>query len=144
MRKILLFFFLFYRFISFAQLQEDFTDGNFSQNPVWQGNVGAFIVNPAQQLQSNGPAVTGTQLQLTTASLSAVDVSWEFWAQLNFATSASNYADIYLLSDSTNLGGKNSGYFVRLGGTADEVSLFRKDAGKTPVIIINGTDKTLA
>ncbi|PSR56155.1 hypothetical protein AHMF7605_22935 [Adhaeribacter arboris] len=144
MRKILLFFFLFYRFISFAQLQEDFTDGNFSQNPVWQGNVEAFIVNPAQQLQSNGPAVTGTQLQLTTASPSAVDVSWEFWAQLNFATSSSNYADVYLLSDSTNLAGKNSGYFVRLGGTADEVSLFRKDAGKTPVNIINGTDKTLA
>ncbi len=114
------------------------------QSPAWQGNVNAFIVNPAGQLQSNGPAVTGTQLQLTTASRSAVDVSWEFWAQLNFATSASNYADIYLLSDSTNLAGKNSGYFVRLGGTADEVSLFRKDAGKTPVIIINGLDKTIA
>ncbi|MDQ4139857.1 MAG: hypothetical protein M3142_04975, partial [Bacteroidota bacterium] len=144
MRKILLIFFFFYRFLSFGQLQEDFADGNFSQNPVWQGNTESFIVNPAHQLQSNGPAVTGTQLQLTTASQSAIDVSWEFWTQLNFATSSSNYADVYLISDSTNLAGKNSGYFVRLGGTADEVSLFRKDSGKTPVIIINGVDKTLS
>ncbi|QNF31691.1 lamin tail domain-containing protein [Adhaeribacter swui] len=144
MRKILLFFFILLPFLSFSQLQDNFSDGNFSQDPTWQGHVNAFIVNAAGQLQSNGPAVTGTQLQLATASTSATDVSWEFWAQLNFATSASNYADVYLLSDSVNLSGKNSGYFVRLGGTADEVSLFRKDVGKSPIIIINGTDKTLA
>lgn len=144
MRKILLFCFCFHALVSFGQLQDDFSDGNFTQDPVWQGNVNAFIVNAAGQLQSNGPAVTGTKLQLTTASRAAVDVSWEFWAQLNFATSASNYADVFLLSDSVNLTGKNSGYFVRLGNTADEVSLFRKDAGKTPVMIINGPDKTLA
>lgn len=144
MRKFLFFVFFFYRFFSFGQLQDDFSDGNFFQNPGWQGNVNSFIVNTTKQLQSNGPAVTGTQVQLTTASRAAVDVSWEFWAQLNFATSASNYADVFLISDSTNLAGKNSGYFVRLGGTADEVSLFRKDAGKTPVIIINGRDKTIA
>lgn len=144
MRKILLLVFFSYTFFSFGQLQENFSDGNFSGNPVWQGNASSFIVNPGGQLQSNGPAVTGTQLQISTASQAAVDVSWEFWAQLNFATSASNYADIFLISDSTNLGGKNSGYFVRLGGTADDVSLFRKDAGKTPVVIINGPDKTLS
>ncbi|MDQ3291792.1 MAG: hypothetical protein M3Q05_10935, partial [Bacteroidota bacterium] len=144
MRKILLFFFFFYRFLSFGQLQEDFTDGNFSQNPVWQGNTESFLVNAAHQLQSNGPTITNTQLQLTTASQAAVDVSWEFWAQLNLATSSGNYADVFLLSDSTNLAGKNSGYFVRIGGTDDEVSLFRKDAGKTPVNIINGVDKTIA
>ena len=144
MRKILLFCFCFHSFLSFGQLQDDFADGDFSQNPTWQGDTKAFIVNPVGQLQSNGPAVTNTELQLTTTSRSAVDVSWEFWAQLNFATSASNYADVFLISDSTNLAGKNSGYFVRLGNTADEVSLFRKDAGKTPVMIINGPDKTLA
>ena len=144
MRKFLRFFFLLHPFLSFGQLQDNFADGDFLQNPTWQGDVSSFLVNSAGQLQSNGPAVTGTEVQLATASSSAVDVSWEFWAQLNFATSASNYADVYLLSDSTNLSGKNKGYFVRLGGTADEVSLFRKDSGKTPVIIVNGADKTLA
>ncbi|RDC64638.1 lamin tail domain-containing protein [Adhaeribacter pallidiroseus] len=144
MRKILLFFLFLQPFLSFSQLQDDFTDGDFLHNPTWLGDVNSFLVNPAKQLQSNGPAVTGTKLQLATPSRSAVDVSWEFWAQLNFATSGSNYADVFLLSDSVNLSGKNKGYFVRLGGTADEVSLYRKDSGKTPVIIINGTDKTLA
>ncbi|AKD03070.1 hypothetical protein POKO110462_09760 [Pontibacter korlensis] len=33
---------------------------------------------------------------------------------------------------------------MRIGGTPDEVSLFRKDAGITAVNIINGQDKTVA
>ncbi|RZK46452.1 MAG: lamin tail domain-containing protein, partial [Hymenobacter sp.] len=35
------------------------------------------------------------------------------------------------------------GYFVRLGGTDDEVSLFRKDSAKTAAVIIDGQNGTL-
>ncbi|WP_266203926.1 lamin tail domain-containing protein [Pontibacter kalidii] len=128
-----------------AQLQENFADGNFTQNPTWTGDEGSFTVNAQGQLQSSGPAVTGTILQLTTPSQAAVGVAWEFWANLRLATSSSNYADVWLISDSENLKDTNtSGYFVRIGGTPDEVSLFRQDAGKTAVKIIDGQDKTVA
>jgi hypothetical protein len=131
--------------LSVAQLQESFSDGNFTQNPSWSGDVTGFVVNANKQLQSNGPAVTGTVLQLTTPMRAVVGTTWEFWANLKLETSSSNYTDIYLIADSPDLKNTNtSGYFVRIGGTADEVSLFRKDAGRTPVMIINGQDKTIA
>ncbi|MDX5417788.1 MAG: lamin tail domain-containing protein [Hymenobacteraceae bacterium] len=128
-----------------AQLQDSFSDGDFAQNPAWTGNVSSFIINAQNQLQSNGPAVTGTTLYLATPSRAVVGTVWEFWANLRLATSSSNYADIFLISDKEELKAADvNGYFVRIGNTADEVSLFRKDAGKTPVMIINGQDKTVA
>ena len=144
MKTILLAVLLLLPFIAFGQLNESFSDGNFTQDPTWTGDVGSFSVN-AQQLQSNGPAVTGTMLYLATPSQAAVGTVWEFWANLRLATSASNYADVFLMADKAELKVSDvNGYFVRIGNTADEVSLYRKDAGKTPVMIINGEDKTVA
>lgn len=127
-----------------AQLRESFSDGDFTQSPAWSSDISSFIINEQGQLQSNGPAVTGTTVQLVTSSQAVTGTVWEFWAELKLATSSGNYADIYLISDAADLGNSStSGYFVRLGGTPDEVSLFRKDGGKSPVYIINGEDKTL-
>ncbi|GAB3199187.1 hypothetical protein ABID22_001779 [Pontibacter aydingkolensis] len=127
-----------------AQLQENFSDGNFTQNPTWAGDESSFIVNSQNQLQSNGPAVTGTILHLSTPSQAVVGTTWEFWANLKLATSSTNYTDVYLTSDKEDLKSADiNGYFVRIGNTADEVSLYRKDAGKTAVMIINGQDGTI-
>ena len=127
-----------------AQLLENFTDGNFTQNPTWTGDASSFQV-ASQQLQSNGPAVTGSQLQLATPMQTAGATTWEFWANLKLATSSGNYADVWLTSEQVDLKAtSNRGYFVRLGGTSDEVALFRKDATGSPVYVINGTDATLS
>ncbi|QHL88645.1 hypothetical protein GU926_14895 [Nibribacter ruber] len=126
-----------------AQFLETFADGDFTQNPAWTGDVASFQVNAAKQLQSKGPAVTGTTLQLMTPNTLAVGAQWEFYLQLAFATSSGNYAEVHLTSDNQDLKGAHQGYFVRIGGTEDEVSLYRKD-GATAVRIINGPDKTVA
>ncbi|KAA9331622.1 hypothetical protein F0P96_15430 [Hymenobacter busanensis] len=128
-----------------AQLNDAFTDGDFTQNPTWTGDVASFQV-AAQQLQSNGPAVTGSQIQLVTPSQAATgNTVWEFWANLKFATSSANQAEVWLMSEQADLKATgNRGYFVRLGNTADEVSLYRKDAAATSTIIINGADGTLS
>jgi Lamin Tail Domain/Bacterial Ig-like domain len=60
--------------------------------------------------------------------------------RLDFATSSANYSDIFLTasaSDLTAIG--NIGYFVRIGNTADEICLYRKD-GNSILKIIDGTD----
>jgi len=36
----------------FAQISEDFVDGDFSFNPEWNGSIGNFIINSSGQLQS--------------------------------------------------------------------------------------------
>ena len=144
MRQTLLAIFLLLPLWAHSQLQESFSDGNFTQNPTWTGDVNSFIINAQHQLQSNGPAVTGTTLQLVTPSQAVVGTIWEFWANLKLATSASNYTDVWLIADNPDLkSNTTNGYFVRIGNTADEVSLYRKDAGKSAVMIINGQDGTI-
>ncbi|MBD2769750.1 lamin tail domain-containing protein [Hymenobacter sp. BT664] len=127
-----------------AQLRDDFADGDFTALPPWTGDGASFRVTSGQ-LQSNGPAVTGTRLQLSTPCLASTGTVWEFWANLKLATSSGNLADVWLMASRTDVNdANNSGYFVRLGGTADEVSLFRKDSTRATVVVIDGLDGTLA
>ena len=128
-----------------AQLRDDFADGNFTANPVWTGDAPSFQVNPQLQLQSNGPAATGTPLALSTPCRASTGTVWEFWANLRLATSAANRADVWLLASQADLKNPaNTGYFVRLGGPDDEVSLFRKDSTRAAVAVIDGQNGTLA
>jgi hypothetical protein len=127
-----------------AQLVETFANGNFTQSPVWTGDAGSFQVT-SQQLQSNGPAITGSQIQLATPCQASTGTTWEFWANLKLATSSGNLADVWLLASQPDLkSAATKGYFVRLGGTDDEVSLFRKDSAKTAAYVIDGQNGTLA
>ncbi|ALW84602.1 hypothetical protein AUC43_05590 [Hymenobacter sedentarius] len=127
-----------------AQLRDDFADSNFTANPAWTGDATSFQVT-AQQLQSNGPAVTGSQIQLSTPSRASTGTVWEFWANLRLATSSGNLADVWLMASQSDLKNpSNTGYFVRLGGSDDEVSLFRKDSTRAAVPVIDGLNGTLA
>jgi hypothetical protein len=130
--------------LAYAQVADNFTDGNFTATPTWTGDAASFQVT-TQQLQSNGPAVTGTQIALSTPCQATTGTVWEFWANLRLATSSGNLADVWLIASQADLKAtNNSGYFVRLGGTADEVSLFRKDSTRTAVLVIDGLDGTLS
>ncbi|GGK61113.1 hypothetical protein GCM10011405_06600 [Rufibacter glacialis] len=126
-----------------AQVQESFSDGDFTQRPPWAGDAVSFHVNVTRQLQSQGAATSsGGTIYLSTPNTLAVNAQWEFFLRLDFATSSSNYAEVYLVSDVPDLKGALKGYFVRIGGQEDEVSLFRKD-GATVTKIIDGPDRTL-
>ena len=146
MSKQLLFLaFLLLSRVASAQLRDDFSDSNFTQNPAWAGTTNFFTVNAQLQLQSNGPAVTGTRLQLATPCRASTGTTWEFWANLRLATSASNLADVWLMASGPDLSNAaTAGYFVRLGGTADNITLFRKDSAKTAVALVTGQTRTLA
>lgn len=141
-KYFLLLSFLSIAWVSKAQFIEDFSDGDFSNNPAWVGDNTSWQVS-AGMLRSNGPAVTPTILQLATSSTTATNCQFEFFCNLKFATSSVNYADIFLISDSVNLKNNCSGFFVRIGGTNDEVCLYRKDLG-SGTKIIDGLDGRVA
>ena len=126
-----------------AQWQETFSDGNFTANPPWMGNTADWIVNGAGQLQS-GSQVANSSFYLVTPSSQALDTEWEFVVRLGFNTSSANYADIFIIASAADLSAAGTtGYFVRVGNTQDEVSLYRKDAtGSTR--IIDGADGSTA
>ncbi|MBL7962631.1 MAG: lamin tail domain-containing protein [Flavobacteriales bacterium] len=115
-----------------AQFNDDFSDGDFTGGPVWSGNDLLFtVVN--EELRSNSPGAA--TYYLSTPSVQATDARWEFFINLKFATSGTNYVDLFLMSDAADLGTPLNGYFVRVGGTQDRVELFRRDGGSSLSLI---------
>ena len=129
---------------AFAQFLDDFSDGDFTSNPPWSGDDSVFTIVDVGgnfQLRSNKLA-TNSSYCLSTSSALVSDAQWEFTVRLLFNTSSANFVDVYLCSDQANvfINGVN-GYFVRIGGTTDEVSLYKCVNGlKTK--IIDGADGT--
>ncbi len=138
MRKLHLFFAIFVPLFINAQINESFTDGDFSEQPEWVGTTSNFIVNSQFQLQSNASAASTSWL--FTPSKSIENAVWECSFKINYSTSSSNYAAIYIVSDVNDLSNGCNGYYVQVGGTNDEVSLFLQEGSKKTKII-DGTDK---
>lgn len=130
--------------ITKAQVAESFSDGDIATNPQWLGIPSNWKVNAALQLQSNNTVANSTYY-LSTSSTLATAAQWEFFVNLLFNTSAANYADVFLTASASDLtAATTSGYFVRIGGTDDEISLFRKSAGGVITKIIDGANGTTA
>ncbi len=124
-----------------AQWSDSFDDGNFSANPLWQGDTAAFAVTTGM-LQLNAPSAAASKY-LSTASNIIEDATWEFYVRLDFNPSSSNYTKVYLVADQADLLGGLNGYFVKLGGTPDEVSLYRQQ-GTATTLLIDGQDGRLS
>jgi hypothetical protein len=130
---------LFYALVCEAQILENFSDGDLSSNPVWTPDQANSWVVTNEQLQSNSTSANSIYY-LTTPSAKALNAQWEFWVNLQFNTSSANYMDVFLTSEQSNLlSTTNNGYFVRIGGTPDEISLYKITAGVISSMI-NGID----
>ena len=124
----------------FAQLNETFADGNFTTNPTWVGGAADWLVNPTLQLQSNNTIANSTYY-LSTANTMATTTQWDFYCNLSFNTSSTNYADVFLTASASDITlNTTTGYFVRIGNTTDEICLYKKDATGTTTKIIDGID----
>jgi hypothetical protein len=117
-----------------AQVIDNFTDGNFTSNPVWSGTTAEFRVN-AQQLQLNA-SVAG-EAYLSTKDTLLVNAQWEFYVRLAFSPSSANFMRFYLVSDKADLSGSLNGYFIQVGeaGNTDGVDLYRQDSLSDTLLI---------
>jgi hypothetical protein len=133
MRKFLLFP-VFLPLCLFGQISEDFSDGDFTRDPVWYGDTGYFKLCstsavpgdqlPALQLDAPEAGISS----LAAASQSAGGLEWQFWVKLSLNTSAGNFARFYLLSDTFDLKAPLDGYFLQVGGSDDSVIFYRQDS----------------
>jgi hypothetical protein len=142
MRLILSFILSFFTIISFSQWSDNFTDGDFTANPIWSGQVSNFDIDVSNRLHLNAPAVSDTSY-LSVLSDVIENATWEFLVDFDFNPSSSNLARVYLTSNQANLKGSLNGYFVKIGNTNDEVSLYRQD-GLVTTQIIDGVDGTVS
>ncbi len=135
--SLLLCFLLCFSIAEAQEWHDDFSDSNFTAKPVWHGTDSAFIVNSYNQLQLND-TIAGSSY-LSTPSIRAMNTTWEFYINIGFSPSSTNYSRVFLVSDTSDLRGDVHGYYVQLGEkyATDGVDLFRKDGSKN-VLIMDG------
>jgi hypothetical protein len=113
---------------------ENFSDSNFTASPTWVGDTALFSINAIKELQLDAPAVSATAY-LATQSQSGLEAAWEFKLRIAFNPSTSNYAKVFLMSNSQNLGGALQGYYLRLGGgTDDRIGLYKQNGTTSSLI----------
>ncbi|WP_199120123.1 lamin tail domain-containing protein [Pedobacter sp. ASV28] len=143
MRKTLLFLLLLCTKLTFAQLNDNFSDGDFTNNPTWGGSTTSFQILDGW-LKSNGPQAAST-LYLTTPNTLATKAVWEFNMSLNFDPSTTNYPRIYLVSNKSDIVTTTGlqGYYLQLGSStsAENFSLVRQN-GATVTTVLALPDKS--
>jgi hypothetical protein len=79
MNYIKIFLVLFFNWsILFAQVNEQFTDGDFTTNPVWSPSLTNDFVVASGQLQSNN-TLASSSFYISTPSTTSSNEKWEFF-----------------------------------------------------------------
>ena len=137
MKKCFFIFILFSQsLVSVAQFTDNFSDGDFTNNPTWNGDVSRFDTN-ITLLHHLLDTVNG-ESYLSTECKVAFSAIWEFDITLLFDPSTSNYSKIYLMSNKSDLTSNLNGVFVKIGGESgaiDNVSLYTQSGNSTTKII---------
>jgi len=130
--------------VTYSQVLDDFNDGDFTQNPIWEGDTEDFKVNHNKQLQLNREGLEGLSY-LTTSHRIVDSVSWEFYIKLSFSPSANNYARVYLSASEADLSASLQGWYLQFGesGSDDALELFRQD-GTTHSSVCRGVEGAIS
>jgi len=123
-----------------AQLNENFSDGDFRNNPEWFGDTLAFRVNETQELQLH--ASDAGSYCLFTPNMLCDSAEWLFRVVQKFSPSGNNNTRIWLMRDESSPE-QAFGYYLQLGeaGTADVPELFLFQEGvATSVCRCSGPD----
>jgi hypothetical protein len=116
-----------------SQISENFSDGNLSSNPNWEGDTIDFKINLDEQLQLNA-AEAGRSLIYTVINQTD-SLQWELFFKLDFSPSSSNQLRVFLLNDSTNVNNGNAIFFeIGETGSKDGLKLFHRNEGKDSLI----------
>lgn len=124
-------------FLSFSQVADDFEDGDYTNNPSWIADANKFTINNGI-LQSSSSTVNDV-FGISTEHKSVQNTEWEFFVELKFATSSNNYVEVHLVADNRDLPLSTNGYFLRIGDTKDQITLYKKENGTNAALIL-GTE----
>jgi hypothetical protein len=118
-----------------SQFVDDFSDGDFINNPAWTGDHEKFVVTEDMlklEADDAGIAYLSTQNELV------ADTQWEFWVRIAFTPSDNNHPRIYLVSDKSDLTAPLNGYFIQIGKTGGDnkrLYFYRQDGEETSQLL---------
>ena len=123
-----------------GQILDDFSDGNFTENPTWYGSHQDFEITSDKELHLNAASENASSFLMLKNNL-IENTSWEISLKLKFNPSSSNYLDWFLLTNDSIDKSQSNGYFVRVGDVEDDVSLWRKQNQELTKIIDGLNDR---
>ncbi len=131
---------------------DDFSDGNFTDNPEWTGQVTDFQVNSDNQLQLDATEAGLSHLATSVNQILTDDVEWRFHIRQSFSGSGNNNSRMYLMSNQADVTYTGvevpnlEGYFLQFGesGSDDAIELFRNDEDGTQISIARGLEGSLS
>ena len=100
----------------------------------WTGETEKFTINTKEGVHLNDPQEDAGTAYITIPSSSVRSTRWEFGVRLTFNPSANNYARFYLASSSEILSGDLNGYYIQIGGTKDNVALYRQNGNQSKLL----------
>lgn len=127
---------------AFTQIYDDFNDGNFTQNPQWFGAINHYEIDSNFWLHLDAPSENSSSALYLKSSI-LENAQWEIQIKLDFNPSGANYLDWYFMANDSNLVLASEAYFVRVGDSQDEISLYRQKNG-VRTKIIDGIDGSVS
>lgn len=128
-----------------GQTFDSFDDGNFTENPTWQGDTALFKINSNNQLQLNANEAGKAFLLLPSQTHLGI-LEWRFYVKLALSPSDNNFARIFLLTNTLDLHSSDLvGYYLQLGENLsnDAIELFYQNHEER-TSICRGTDGYIA
>lgn len=119
--------------------EEESGKDDFTNQLPWAGETDKFTINTKEGIHLNDPQEDAGTAYVTTPSSSVRNARWEFGIRLTFNPSANNYARFYLTSSSHILSGPLNGYFIQIGGSKDNVALYRQNDTQ-PQLLASGRE----
>jgi len=135
--KCTLFLILFFPIVCFSQVIDDFSDGDFTENPTWIGNDTSFVIDNFQ-LRSYGPQATNNIIYLSTENKSIQNTEWSFLIDLKFNPTSTNFVRVYLVSNKLDLTTSDSVYYIEIGQTNQDYIKFFKKSGINTNLLFTG------
>lgn len=138
MRTQLLFYIFFFSLVGNSQVTEDFSDGDFTTNPIWNGTTADYIVNASFELQTSLVVAATSYLNIPHGLSTLDDQEWRFRVKQSFSPSSANYGKVYLCADNPDPTTDPDGFYLQLGesGAVDAVSLYKQVGGASTLICV--------
>ncbi len=141
MKTLIIFILCFFGYLtSYAQLSEDFNDGELFTNPEWLGDVSDFeIVDGILKLNAEDAGNSS----IYTQTIFPDSIIWNFDITMDFAPSNSNKLTILLASKNGN--DLSDAYYLTIGesGSSDALMLYKSIGGEV-TLLGEATEGTMA
>lgn len=122
-----------------GQVEDDFSDGDFTQNPAWTGDADKFTIDnyplDASNLMLRSSNEGAATYYLSTPNALAVETLWEYFVNPRFSLSGANFFDVFLVADNADLTAVQNGYFLRYGRTQRDITFWKKTGGTDQLLI---------